>query len=410
MEDLLVAANADVDLIVTLTFADSNDAVAGTPYTVSLTDISVDDEDNDDITVLGFDGVTVISAANAFVSARQVTVNNAGAIVTLVLDGANEDNEFDKLALAGNSKIVASYDVRADNEEVDVETVTFTLESNTALTPRDVFEDATLLIDGVAVETNSNSDIQAGAFAANANFTITFEDLENLIIPETTSELALQLNSANIGEDETGATTLGILVNDVVISEAEGVESGKDLIANGLDGIPNNADDQIVDFSNDNPADSRTLDVVPAIVTPSVVTTFGTDDQTSELRLVVDGGSNTNTAGDAVQAELTQLTIEVSSVTAAGDITVFNGNGTEVGTTAVAAAPGSQTIVIAIDDGAGTAGDSIGNDNEIYRIEGTAEAIYRVARNGVTYGVNGVGTISTKLENTLLIGQYADSN
>ena len=56
-----------------------------------------------------------------------ITVNQAGTLVTPDLDDANEDNEFDKVALAGNSAVIASFDVRADNEEVDVETATFTI-------------------------------------------------------------------------------------------------------------------------------------------------------------------------------------------------------------------------------------------------------------------------------------------
>ncbi len=378
MDDVIIAANGMNDFIVTVSIADSSNAEAGSAYTVRLTDISIEDDENDDIEV---------ALGAGLVSARSITVNGSGVIQTVFLDTANEDNEFDKLALAGDSSVIASFDVRADNEEIDVETATFTIDGySNGGSLRDTVTSATLLLNGVAIETNSNSDI--------TNTTITFEDLENLIIPEQTAELALQLNTANIGDDETGESITGLTITRLVLSDAEGVESGKDLSTDGDSGV----------------VLSRSMDIVSAVVTPSVVSTLGTDDQTAELRLVVDGGNNTNAAGDAVQAELTQLTINVSSVTAAGTVTVFNGNGTEVGTATVAATPATQTITVAIDDASGTAGDSIGNDNEVYRIEATGEAIYRLARAGVTYTTNGTDPVSTKLENTLLLGQYADSN
>lgn len=141
MDDFFIGANLETDFHVTISFVDGDNTVtrsnngavapAESGYVVSLIDISIDDDENDDVTVLGDDGVNILSASNAFVSARNLTVNNAGQIVTVALDSANEDNEFDKLALAGDSAIIASYDVRADNEEVDVEEVTFTLRAAT---------------------------------------------------------------------------------------------------------------------------------------------------------------------------------------------------------------------------------------------------------------------------------------
>lgn len=377
MPDVTIAANAETEFVVTISFVDGVDAVNGSDYTVSVTAISIDDDENDEVDV---------SASLPLASARQITVNEAGVIQTVALDDANEDNEFDKLALAGESSVIASFDVRADNEEVDVETATFTIAGfSGALSLRDTVVSATLLLDGVAVETNSNSDI--------TDTSIVFEDLDTLIIPETTTELALQLNTANIGEDFTGENLTGLQVTQLVLSDAEGVESGKDLAADG----------------NSGPVLSRTMDIVAAVVTPSVVSTLGTDDQTAELRLVVDGGANTSSTGDAVQAELTSLDIEVTSLTASGTITVFNGNGAQVGTATVSAA---GTIPVAIDNTAVVtpAGDSIGNDNEVYRIEATAEASYRLATDGVTYTINGASPTSTKLENTLELGQYAESN
>jgi len=283
--------------------------------------------------------------------------------------------------------------VRADNEEVEVETVVFTIAGATGLANTVV--NATLLLDGAeigATGTNANSDI--------TDTTITFEDLEGLVLPETTSELALRLNTANIGEDFVGVVQTGLTITGVSMADATGVDSGKDL-----------APGDIAAFTTDTPTD---LDIVTAIVTPTVASTFGTDDQTAELRLVVDGGDNTKANGDAVQADLIGLTFEVSSFTdnvaVTETITLFNSNGDNVGSVDISAGDGTYTIGT---DSAGTVvsafTDSIGNEDETYRLETNGEAIIRLAKDGVVYDVDGTD-LSTKLENTLEVGQYADSN
>ena len=374
--DVVIAANATETFIVTVSFVDASNAVSGSTYRVSLTDADLEDDDRDDVVATGL----------TLQSARQVTVNEAGRIVTLAYDDANSDNEFDKLALAGDMVVLGSVDVRADNEEVEVEEVVFTLAGFNADLANSLTS-ATLLLDGVAMNstfTNANSDIDPVAG------TITFEDVDGLIIPESTSELALQLNTANIGEDFVGAVQTGLRIDNVVLREATGVDSGKDLTVTD------------VAVYTDGGLTESTTDIVTAIVTPTVASTFGTDDQTAELRLVVDGGDNTKANGDAVQADLTGLTFEVSSFTgAAGAITVFNSNGTNVGTVAVAA-DGTFTVAV-------SPSDSIGNEDETYRIETSAEAIIRLSKTGVAYDVDGTA-LSTQLENTLELGQYANSN
>ena len=379
VNDLEIAANDTETFIVTLSIADSSDAVTGSSYTVALTDLDLDDDDNDQVNVDSMLTDTFLGDATSLTSARQLAVTNAGTIQTVFLDPANDANEFDKLALAGEDIVVASFDVRADNEEVDVDTATFTIAGWAGSSPlKDTVTTASLLLDGVVVATNDNNDI--------TNTTITFEDLNgDLLIPETTTELELQFNTANIGEDFTGENLNGLSVTRLVLSDAEGADSGKDT-TDGNSGV----------------VAGKTVDIVAAVVTPSVDSTFGTDDQEAELTLTVDGGDNTTNGGDAVQAELTELQFVVSSFSGtAGDITVFNSNGTQVGTMPVT---GAATVVVAI------ASDSIGSDEETYRIETTAEAIYRVAKDGVTYTINGANSTTTKLENTLSIGQYANSN
>lgn len=116
MGDVTIGANERQTFVVTLDVVDGVDPVNKT-FVAELSAISVEDDENDDITI----------APLPVVSGRTVAVQNSGTIATLALDTANEDNEFDKLALAGDSAVIASWDVRGNNEEIDVETVTFTV-------------------------------------------------------------------------------------------------------------------------------------------------------------------------------------------------------------------------------------------------------------------------------------------
>lgn len=374
--NVTVPANGKQTFVVTLDVVDASGIAVLEAY---LQGVSLEDDDNDDVYLsqdTDKDGSIAdqVNAPRGLDAVSDITVNASGTIATLSLDGANEDNEFDKLALAGSSTVIGSWDVRANNEEVDVETVTFTVANGVNL--GNSVTNASLLLDGKVIATNSNSDI--------TNTTIAFKDLSTLILPTTTKELALQLNTASIGKDKVGAVQANLQVTQIALTDAEGVSSGKDVTAVTT------------------VATSKSLDIVKAVVTPAVVSTFGTDDLNAEVRLVVDGGSNTTAIGDTVQANLTALKIEATSVTTAGNLTVFNGNGTQVGSVAVAA--GNSTVTITLG-----AADAIGSNNEVYRIESSAKGSFRLAKDGVAYTVDATN-VTTKLENTLNLGQYNTSN
>jgi hypothetical protein len=208
--------------------------------------------------------------------------------------------------------------------------------------------------------------------------------MNGLIIPTKTTELELRINTANVGKDETGINISGLVIASVVLSDAEGVDSGKSTV------------------DADETANSKTTDIVSAIVTPAVTNEFGGNDKTAEIRLVVDGGLNSTADGDAVQAELTALTLEVDGGTLAGQtVSIRNSNGDTVGTGSGYTTETTVTIPVA--------SDPIGNDNEVYQIIITGgEAIFRLAKEGVTYSINGAGSVTTKLENTLDLGEYSD--
>ena len=357
-----IGVGETITFTTTVSFVDSDFSIG--EYVLQLQHLEIQDDENEDVNLT----LEVLLSPNG----RLITVTDTG-VLSVVYDDTNEDNEFDKLALAGESEVIASFDVRADNEEVDVETAKFTIAGFAGAGElKDTVTNASLLLDGVVVATNTSSDI--------SDTTIVFEDMSDLIIPETTTELALQLNTTNIGENFTGEDLIGITVTQLVLSDAEGVDSGVGVV-DGDSGV----------------IESRTLDIVSAIVTPSVSDTFSTDDNTAEVRLVVDGGDNATASGASVQAELTELSIEVTSYETAGDITVFNGNGTEIGTADVLAA---GTINIDVTD------DSIGSDNETYRIETTTVGVFELPSDGISYTTDGETDASTALQHNLEMGAY----
>lgn len=116
-DDVLIKANDTQNFVITLDIVDSSDAVANSGLRVSLSSISLEDDDNDDVT-----------ASPTFLNYnRTIIVEEAGTIQTLAYDSANAANEYKKVILAGSkSAPVVSFDVRADNEPIDVEDVVFT--------------------------------------------------------------------------------------------------------------------------------------------------------------------------------------------------------------------------------------------------------------------------------------------
>jgi hypothetical protein len=380
--DIDIAADATQTFVVTLSFVDGLDPV-GFDFEAQLTGLSLEDDDSDDVTV-----ATLPVPSNAVIAGntgnREITVTSAGSITTLETKSSRSDNEYVKSVLAGTSKKVVSYDVRADNEEVDVETVVFTYDDGANnLDLGSAGATASLYLGDTLIATNSNSDI--------TSTTITFDNLTTLIIPETTSELKLAINTEDVGQDKVGSTGAGLQITNVSLQDMEGASSG---IA-------------IANMNSTSDTYSQLFSVVPATVVASVNSSFGTDDGSAEVTLTYDAGDNTSSNGDDLQVEFVALDIEVSSFKTAGTLTLFNGNGDQVGTVAVGA---NGTVTINLPATAGF-DETVTDNSEKYRIESTAEASFRVAKDGVDYNVDAAGADYTMLlQNSQSIGTYAESN
>lgn len=262
--DAAIAAGAKQQFTVTVSLVDNN-AIATTynPITTKLTGLTVEDDDSNDISV---------TTQLPKVSARSINVTGVGTLA-LVQDANNTDNQTDKTVLAGTSKVVFSIDTQATNEAIDVDTIQFT--TSGATNAQSAITSASLYLGDTLIATNTNSDITTTGV-------ITFKDLSTLIIPTSSKELKLALNTAGIGYEKVGMYVNNLEVTNITVTKATGVDSGKDLAT-----LP---------YTVSGLATSSALtDIVPVVVTPSNVQSLSSSSAQAKVKLTIDAGSNTET-------------------------------------------------------------------------------------------------------------------
>lgn len=367
-----IAADSTQTFVVVISTVDT-DSVIGGSVRVSLpaasqTYLSIEDDNNDDAVFYSATGIT----------GKLITLQGAGAL-SLNSTGStdNTDNEQAKTILAGSTQTVFSIDAKATNETIDISKLTFNVDTDLT----SVVSQAKLYLGSELVATASNSDITSGS--------IVFDDMTKTIIPTTSTELKLALVTEAYGFEKVNqAAVSGVTVTSIFVDkdDAKWSKSNEKL----------SADQTIVTSTV-----AKDFAVVPGVITPAVSNTFATDDLNSNLTLVTDFGNNTNKIDWAsLTTTLKTVKVEVSSVSATGTITVFNGAGAQVGTANVTTA---GTVSITID-----AGEYI-TSGEVYRLETTAQASFRLAKDGVVYTIDAVD-YSTNLKTTQDLGTYAKSN
>ena len=364
-----IAADATQTFIVTLSTVDTTDVV-GMVLIAAIddteTDIDLEDDEND-----------VVTLASATLSDKKITVKDSGKL-TLTADSNNTDNENAKTILAGEEVIVFSADTKATNEEVSAETVVFTLDANL----KNIVKSAKLYLDDTVVATASNSDVTSAA-----NSTITFDNISSLEFPVTPAELKLAIATESIGYEKIGEDVSGVTVTNVAVSDAEGVDSGENVT--------------VTDLST---TQSNSFDVVPLLVTASASNTFGASDNTATLTFAVDDGDNTNSDGTNLSATMTGLTIEVTSITATGTLTLTNSNSDTVATVTIT---GNGTFDLF--DGTVSIADEVITNGEVFTLETTAEATFKLTKDGVDYTAD-ASAYSMSLNSNEVLGTYDASN
>lgn len=281
--DVLIPANGKKTFTVTVSFVDGAAASdpANSKYRVEVAaaNISLEDDENDDVVVLG----------GPYVSARDIDITDVGSLI-LTPDANNIDNKEVKNVLGGTTVVVFSADIQAQNESVDVEKVVFNYTGGdlSAAAAR-----AELWLGNEMIATATNADITAGDITfggTNAG------DLTNLIIPQETKELRLAIMAATIGYEKAGLVAKDVDITSVTIATADatGVSSGRDISG----------------AVNSNVAVSSALfSVVPTLVTPSVVTILSNSSATAKVKLTANSGGNT------INASSSTPTVSVDSLT-----------------------------------------------------------------------------------------------
>ena len=184
--------------IVTLSTVDQAsviDKVLTASIVDTATDISLEDDEND-----------VVTLASSTINGKQITVKDSGQLV-LTADQNNRDNQNPKTLIAWEETIIYSADIKATNEEVNVEHIYLTL-NNDNLT--NVIESAKLYLDDTVVATALNSDIDW-----YWTWVIAFRNIINLDFPTYTSELKLVIKVKDITEWVTNVSVTKVVLNNI---------------------------------------------------------------------------------------------------------------------------------------------------------------------------------------------------
>jgi len=200
--DPIISQNDTKRFIVTMTFTNNQQAIDNSNYRVVLTDIFTTDNGDE------------ISETGLPIQWPAVTITDTGKIAGLEFDASNADNENDKTALGNDDVVIASYDIQAQNEDVNVGSVSFSLTG--AFNIANSISDAQLLLDG---------NVVANVWWASISDTDIIFSFSNLVIPQINSEIGLRLTVANNPDAQTG-----IRVADVSLSNAQWVNSGVALV------------------------------------------------------------------------------------------------------------------------------------------------------------------------------------
>lgn len=212
--DVEIASNSKKKFILVMDIVDGPSAVGGS-INVELVAGSVEgeDEDNNDI-----------GAVAGFVSNRTVTTVAAG---TLSVSADNTDAETlneDRVLANTTSSFVASYELTAVNEAFEVKDMTLTFDG-------DVTNDTVAAIKEVQVYADDKVTLLANESVTAAAVNIADADFDTDFVVEVGSEnIYIKVIAEKIGLNEAGVDATGNYITSLAVAEAEGVDSGDDVV------------------------------------------------------------------------------------------------------------------------------------------------------------------------------------
>lgn len=257
--------------IVTASFVNDS-ANAGKSYNFKVQSASARDENNK---------VTAINNIPTGIW-RTVDLTNGGTLV-VTPDATNEDNAKEKSILAGTSKKVFSVDVKATNEDVSVWEVIVNI---TATKLNESVKSAKLYLwDEVVATTTKISATD-----------IKFQNLSNVVIPQTATELVLEIETNEMWYEKIWKVERDAIVTNIKLNDLEWVNTWK----------PVTAINQAIAAT-----ETSTFDIVPATVTA----TLGADssETLSQIKFAIDKWNNKDAQWNNLNVYVTDLTAELIS-------------------------------------------------------------------------------------------------
>lgn len=278
-----------------------DETLAGNSFDGFVSGLEADDDDNDDLTVVGLNAD----------SNRTVTIAGAGTL-SIVADNSDSETDRPRHALGGvESEFVASFEITANDEGVEIEDAVLLVSGDVAN-----FTDA--ILEVVFYDDDKTTELYretiSNTLGTFTGFSGTVLNNINLDIPEGSTNIYVTIIPDEIGDNRNGTQTADMFFGLYVrTTDAEGTDSGKDLSSNVLSTL------------------SRAFDVIPVHISNLEIseedengTTIvdGELNSTTEKLAVVNITANSwdNTSPDGSESEIiiNELALNVSTSNLSG--------------------------------------------------------------------------------------------
>jgi len=200
-----------------------------------------------------------------------------------------EDNP--RTILAWKSAAIYEADIVSNLESIDVGEVIFTIRSIDADIAERVIKNASIYIDSVLIDTNTNADIRE---TSSGRFDIEFSDLDNFIVTEQEQELHLVIHTETVGFQRIWQTLQDFFVEQVSFEDGQWQTSNQDVNPTTITQVGNS------------------YSILPGIINTTVTRGINTG-LVSEFELFFDTGANASTANNSTpNASLDSIIFDIT--------------------------------------------------------------------------------------------------
>jgi hypothetical protein len=369
-----IEAGADnVEVLLTGILKDDDSIVNGDVLELAfdVASLELEDSEGEDLEA----GNITTAAANTY--NPNLTLNEEGTFNIAVINNGDNEDDIEPVVLAGtNSVALAEVSLEAEDEDIKVKELAFTIAG----------ADFTSTLENVKLVAGSTTLAEGAVVTYDTTDTfITFKN--DFIIEESMDEieavLVADLNTVTTEGGEVSANLGDIAIELVSYSDENGGKAG---VQNAdVKGVSSNEEVAITETGN---VTADTVTVVPALVTVSVISTLGNEENDAKIRFDIDKGNNDLDSDDVV---ITQVQLETAI---ASGVTIRNDDNTTITIT------DNTLATLAL-----TADNEI-NDGDEYEFSVSADNDeVRILANGITFTIDGNSyTISN--DKVIDLGEY----